>query len=87
VWPDGGLQVASLRLCLRWLWASEAAGASGRATADRAGTMAALQALGRLLGPERTQRILAEEAESWWVRTGAFPPSVAFEAACPRTLP
>lgn len=78
-WADEGLQIASFRVCLRWLWSS--AGSEPAASADRAGALAALRALGRLLGPARAQRIMAEETESWWMRTGAEPPSVGVEAA------
>jgi hypothetical protein len=42
--------------------------------------MAALQALARLLGPARAERIVAEEAESWWKQTGSFPPLVTLGA-------
>lgn len=80
VWADEGPRVASFRLCLRWLWRGEMTGPSGRPTADWVGTMAALQALARLLGSARAERIAAEEAECWWAQTGSSPHPVALEA-------
>jgi hypothetical protein len=81
VWADEGLRVSSFRLCLRWLWRRTTSGHSNRSTADWVGTMAALQALARLLGPARAERIMAEEAQSWLKRTGSLPASVTLGTA------